>query len=183
LVRTQIISTVFRMKKISLITFFTILISNQLNAQNDVKSAFLIKWENSKNYLLEIAESMPEDLYKFKPTERQMSFQEQLLHIRQNMIWLSETYFSKEEIVKSEKIKPKTKKEVITELKSAFNKVSEIIKAIENKELLEQVEFFAGPKSKLQILNLLQDHVTHHRGQIIVYLNLNNIKPPKFRGW
>ena len=183
MVRSQIISTVFRMKKLSIITFFTILISNQLNAQNDVKSAFLIKWENSKNYLLEIAESMPEDLYQFKPTERQMSFQEQLLHIRGNMVWLSETYFAKDTILRSGKITPTTKQEVITELESAFNKVSEIIKTTEVNELSEQVEFFAGPKSKLQILNLLQDHVTHHRGQIIVYLNLNDIKPPKFSGW
>ena len=99
------------------------------------------------------------------------------------MVWLSETYFAKAAIPKSEKIKTKSKQEVIAELKSAFNKVSSIIKTTEINELSEQVEFFAGPKSKLQILNLLQDHVTHHRGQIIVYLNLNNIKPPKFSGW
>ena len=171
------------MKKISIITFFTILISNQLNAQNDVKSAFLIKWENSKNYLLEIAKEMPEENYNFKPTKRQMSFQEQLLHIRQNMIWLSETYFTDDNFEKSEKITPKTKQEVIKELKKTFNNVSEIINNIEIKELASLVDFFAGTKSKLQILNLLQDHVTHHRGQIIVYLNLNDVKPPKFIGW
>ena len=171
------------MKKISIITFFTILISNQLNAQNDVKSAFLIKWENSKNYLLEIAKAMPEENYNFKPTKRQMSFQEQLLHIRQNMIWLSETYFTDDNFEKSEKITPKTKQEVIKELKKTFNNVSEIINNIEIKELAILVDFFAGTKSKLQILNLLQDHVTHHRGQIIVYLNLNEVKPPKFIGW
>ncbi len=171
------------MKKISIITFFTILISNQLNAQNDVKSAFLIKWENSKNYLLEIAKAMPEENYNFKPTKRQMSFQEQLLHIRQNMIWLSETYFTDDNFKKSEKITPKTKQEVIKELKKTFNNVSEIINNIEIKELAGLVDFFAGTKSKLQILNLLQDHVTHHRGQIIVYLNLNDVKPPKFIGW
>ncbi|MGK0251702.1 MAG: putative damage-inducible protein DinB, partial [Gammaproteobacteria bacterium] len=45
------------------------------------------------------------------------------------------------------------------------------------------VEFFAGPKSRMQILNLLQDHVTHHRGQLIVYLNLNSIEPPQYSGW
>ena len=171
------------MKKISIITFFTILISNQLNAQNDVKSAFLIKWENSKNYLLEIAKAMPEENYNFKPTKRQMSFQEQLLHIRQNMIWLSETYFTDDNFKKSEKITLKTKQEVIKELKKTFNNVSEIINNIEIKELAILVDFFAGTKSKLQILNLLQDHVTHHRGQIIVYLNLNDVKPPKFIGW
>jgi len=125
---------------------------------------------------------MPESNYNFKPTERQMSFKEQLLHIRQNMVWLSETYFMEND-EKSKKIEPNTKEEILTHLTASFNRVSEIIKTIYNEDLSVEVEFFAGPKSKLQILNLLQDHVTHHRGQLIVYLNLNNIQPPKYSGW
>ena len=58
-----------------------------------------------------------------------------------------------------------------------------IVKNTPDEELKEIVDFFAGPKSNLQILNLLQDHVTHHRGQLIVYLNLNEIEPPKYSGW
>jgi len=170
------------MKKTSILILFILMANSNLIAQNDEISAFLLKWENSKNYLLEIAENMPEANYNFKPTERQMSFKEQLLHIRQNMVWLSETYFMKEG-EKSEKIEPKTKEEIITHLSASFNSVSEIIKTISNKDLTLQVDFFAGPKSKLQILNLLQDHVTHHRGQLIVYLNLNSIQPPKYSGW
>ena len=170
------------MKKILLLTFFITMISSKLQSQNEVKSAFLIKWENSKNYLLEMAEAMPEANYNFKPTERQMSFEKQLLHIRQNMLWLSETYFMKNG-EKSKKIEPKTKEEIITLLTASFNRVSKIINTISPEDLTTEVDFFAGPKSKLQILNLLQDHVTHHRGQLIVYLNLNNIEPPKYRGW
>ncbi len=126
---------------------------------------------------------MPEEKYHFKPTERQMSFQEQLLHIRENMIWLSETYFATKKHKKAQKITPTSKKDIIKELDSAFNNVSKIIKLVNLEDLKTEVAFFAGPKSKLQILNLLQDHVTHHRGQLIVYLNLNTIKPPKYSGW
>ena len=61
--------------------------------------------------------------------------------------------------------------------------ILEIIKNTPDKELKETLDFFAGPKSKLQILSLLQDHVTHHRGQLIVYLNLNEIEPPRYSGW
>lgn len=171
------------MKKIILLTIFTMLISGNINAQNDVISAFLVKWENSKNYLIEMAESMPEENYTYKPTEREMTFQEQLLHIRSNMIWLSEKYFVDENYKKAAKIDPKTKTEIIQELVLAFNNVAEIIKHVPLEDLSTEVNFFAGPKSKLQILNLMQDHVTHHRGQIIVYLNLNNIVPPKYSGW
>lgn len=170
------------MKKLPIFILFILMVNSNLTAQNNVVSAFLLKWENSKNYLLEIAENMPEANYNFKPTERQMSFEEQLLHIRQNMVWLSETYFMKEG-KKSEKIEPKTKEEIISHLTASFNSVSEIIKTISEEELTTEVDFFAGPKSKLQILNLLQDHVTHHRGQLIVYLNLNNVTPPKYSGW
>jgi len=47
--------------------------SSLIAQQSNVKAAFLEKWENSKNYLIEIAEAMPEDTYDFKPTERQMN--------------------------------------------------------------------------------------------------------------
>ena len=65
----------------------------------------------------------------------------------------------------------------------AFDKVTNIIKNISPDDLPSEVDFFAGKKSKLQMLNLMQDHVTHHIGQLIVYLNLNEIKPPKYSGW
>ncbi len=147
------------------------------------KEAFLEKWKNSKNYLLAVAEVMPEEAYAFKPTERQMSFKEQLIHIKGNMDWLSVSYFSNTEFKREETPLPNTKAETLALLKNAFNSVSELIKNTPDENLKDIVEFFSGPKSKLQILNLLQDHVTHHRGQLIVYLNLNKIKPPQYVGW
>ena len=46
-----------------------LLISNFAMAQNQATEAFLEKWDNSKNYLLEVAKAMPEDLYDYKPTK------------------------------------------------------------------------------------------------------------------
>lgn len=151
------------------------------NAQEDPISAFLIKWENSKNYLLEMANEMPEVWYGYKPTEREMSFKEQLLHIKQNMDWLGSTYMKAEK--QEEKTEFKRKKEVIEALRHSFDVVGEAIKQLDPEMLKEEVDFFAGPKTRLQILNLLQDHVTHHRGQLIVYMNLNHMEPPKYVGW
>ncbi len=150
-------------------------------AQQDPVSAFLKKWENSKNYLLQIVEAMPEDKYDYKPSERQMTFAEQLNHIQQNMNWLGSTYFSAPKTKTS--IKSNSKEQILNIIKSAFNTVYNAVKGTSDKELKETVDFFAGPKTKLQILNLLQDHVTHHRGQLIVYLNLNEINPPRYVGW
>ncbi|MDH7447297.1 DinB family protein [Aquimarina sp. 2201CG14-23] len=163
-----------------------ILISYPVMSQHTTpKSAFLEKWSNSKEYLLAIAESMPEEHYVFKPTEREMDFKNQLLHICGNMRWLGTNYFSEETFDRkqfSENV-PESKKEVILLLKESFDLVYDRIKTVDEDALKAEVDFFAGPKSRLQILNLLQDHVTHHRGQLIVYLNLNEIKPPRYVGW
>ncbi len=97
------------------------------------------------------------------------------------MDWLSTKYFNREKD-KSETF-PSEKEEIIASLEKAFDAVGETVAATSEEELKETVEFFAGPKSKLQILNLLLDHVTHHRGQIIVYLNLKEIEPPRYVGW
>lgn len=172
------------MKKITLLlVLLAINYSTIMAQQSTPKLAFMEKWENSKNYLIAIAEEMPEEFYDFKPTERQMSFKEQLMHIKGNMDWLSNAYFTDIDYKKEKKELPKTKTETINELEIAFDGVMFIIEKTPDEDLTETVDFFAGPKSKLQILNLLQDHVTHHRGQIIVYLNLKNIEPPKYIGW
>lgn len=163
-----------------LITLFMV----PLQSQDLVIPTFLQKWENSKTYLVEIAEAMPAEKYNFKPTQRQKDFQDQLLHIKGNMDWLCNTYFGEKntdnKLVTSS---TPTKEEIIQSLIKGFDRVGAVLKNTPTSTLSEKVEFFAGKKTKLQILNLLQDHVTHHRGQLIVYLNLNNIEPPKYVGW
>ncbi|NQY06077.1 MAG: DinB family protein [Flavobacteriaceae bacterium] len=166
------------MKK--LICFALFLIFSSSNAQENVKVAWLEKWENSKKYLVEMAEAMPEEHFSYKPTERQKTFLEQLAHIKGNMDWLSNTYFNGPEMEKS---KASNKVEIISELKASFNNAYEVIAKFNASKFDEKVDFFTGEKSKIQILNLLQDHVTHHRGQIIVYLNLKGVEPPRFVGW
>ena len=155
----------------------------KMYAQKEAKEAFLEKWNNSKIYLIEVAEAMPEEFYDVKPTEREMTFFKQLLHIQNNINWLSTTYFVSDKNEKSETPIPKTKAEIMATLKNSFDTVYTKVKNTPIKDLKSKVAFFAGPKTKYQILNLLQDHVTHHRAQILVYLNLKSITPPNYVGW
>lgn len=166
--------------------FFILIIAvlsfSHISAQESLyKKAWLEKWQNSKNYLIAIAEQMPDSMYNYKPTEREMSFAEQLEHINGNMEWLATTYFEKPKAEVS--TSANSKERIIANLESSFDQIQEAIKSYPENKLEEFVDFFAGEKSRLQILNLLQDHITHHRGQLIVYLNLKNIKPPQYTGW
>ena len=169
------------MKKCLIIAVF--LLSNSIFAQVEVIATFIEKWENSKDYLVAVAEAMPEDNYDYKPSAREMSFREQLFHIQDNMNWLSTTHFSGQKYVKKEAGKVLSKAQIIQEIKTSFDAAKTFVKKTKEAELSDKVDFFAGPKSKLQIVNLMQDHVTHHRAQILVYLNLNQIQPPKYIGW
>ncbi|GAC1709173.1 MAG: hypothetical protein NVS9B7_27640 [Flavisolibacter sp.] len=75
-----------------------------------------------------------------------------------------------------------SKVDVIKSLRNAYD---EGLKAhnISSDQLNEIVNFFAGPKTKRQILILMHDHQAHHVGQLIVYLRLKGIKPPEYIGW
>jgi uncharacterized damage-inducible protein DinB len=169
------------MKKCLIIALLCI--SNTIFAQAEIIGAFVEKWDNSKDYLIAVAQAMPEDKYDYKPREREMSFREQLLHIQDNMNWLGTTYFSENKYEKKEAPKGLSKIQIIQGSEISFDKAKAFVQKTNDVELFLKVSFFAGEKSKLQILNLMQDHVTHHRAQILVYLNLNEIQPPKYIGW
>lgn len=169
------------MKKILFLV--AVLYGNLAMAQDLVNEAFVEKWDNSKTYLLDIVKVMPQEKLDFKPTQREMSFKDQIFHILDNMTWLSKTYFTNEKDIKKDHSSIVLKEDILKEIEISFDKAKKIIEANKGIDLSQKVEFFAGPKTKLQILNLLQDHVTHHRGQLIVYLNLNQIQPPKYVGW
>lgn len=68
-------------------------------------------------------------------------------------------------------------------LKARFDAIYKAVENTPDPDFTSTLDFFAGPKSKLQILYLLQDHMSHHRGQPIVYLNLQGKEPPPYVGW
>lgn len=150
---------------------------------DSLNNQLAVKWANAKVYTLKMAELMPEELYDFKPVPEEMSFKQQLLHIAQNIQWLSTSYLLTGK--KAPKVDPAslTKAEVMKIVGEAYDVGMLAHQSLPAGQLDEIVSFFAGPKTKRQILLLLHDHQTHHVGQIIVYLRLKGIKPPAYVGW
>jgi len=143
------------------------------------------KWKNSYEYTMEIADLMPDSLYSYKPIDSEMTFGEQLLHMGQNMIWLSAVYLMNDTTYIKNEVSAKslTVKEIKKQLDEAYQFALKAHKEMDVNRLNDEMPFFAGPKTARQIIHLIHDHATHHRGQLIVYLRLNEIKPPKYRGW
>ncbi|MEP7254104.1 MAG: DinB family protein, partial [Ginsengibacter sp.] len=121
--------------------------------------------------------------YDFKPVPEEMSFREQLLHIAQNMQWLSTSYLFQDKNKTSNDTAAKTKADVMKVLSDAYDMGFAAHNSVKAKQLDEIVPFFAGPMSRRQMLILMHDHQSHHLGQIIVYLRLKGVKPPDYIGW
>lgn len=174
--------------KISLIFLLSILLlynpARAQGADSLFMDAIILKLQRAKDYTLRVATLMPGEKYSYKPSPDEMSFGEQLLHISANMGWLCSSYLDgPENPVSASDKKAANKEEVITVVSAAYEYAIKVLQSFNLKHLSNHVTFFAGPMNKLQIINLLNDHQTHHRGQLIVYLRLNGIKPPDYVGW
>ncbi|MEZ4917926.1 MAG: DinB family protein [Saprospiraceae bacterium] len=172
------------MKKIA--SFLCLLfLSTWASAQNDVYLAETIKkWENASGYTMELARAMPIDKFDFAPTDDTRSFQQQLEHMARNMIWLGHSYLGAPEFDHPLKDKKDmSPQECIQFLTASLQFAHDALRGVSTDSLSVVHDFFAGPMTTRQIIALLEDHHTHHRGQLIVYLRLNGITPPKYRGW
>jgi uncharacterized damage-inducible protein DinB len=147
---------------------------------------YLQKWDNGIEYTLELAASMPEEWYDFKPTEEQMSFRQQLIHSMKNMLWISGDYLGGDSELRpsTEGADQLSKQELLSLLREAGRYAHQTVSANSMGNLNDPVQFFTDEvRNKGQLLMLMQDHLTHHRGQLIVYLRLKEIQPPRYRGW
>lgn len=157
--------------------------SPMLLAQQAFLDEFQHKWKNAEAYTMESIELMPEADFDYKPTEGQRSFKDQIIHSCRNMIWLSSSYLGGDKEGIDLNQKDLSKAELLALVKTCFQRSGEAAGKLKPEDLEEKVSFFAGPMSKRQIMVLMNDHSTHHRAQMLVYLRLKGLTPPKYRGW
>lgn len=142
-----------------------------------------VKWSNAKTYALDMAARMPDSAYHFRPVPEEMSFAEQLLHIAANINWLSNAYLFAAKPQETGNAKSLSKAAIIQVLSAAYDTGYAAQQRIKAAQLDDTVPFFAGDKTRRQILFLLHDHQSHHIGQLVVYLRLKGITPPAYIGW
>lgn len=170
------------------ISFVLLLVSLQSMAQNEITliHSHVEKLSNAKAYTLNVAELLPESKFDFKPVSDEMSFKEQLIHVGQNLYWLSGTYISVVPDYKANKPLNEqimTKKQTIDFVSGAYDFAIQAISNLNTESMYKEFAFAGKKLNKIQFLNLIQDHQTHHRAQLIVYLRLNQLKPPAYVGW
>jgi uncharacterized damage-inducible protein DinB len=175
--------------KATFFTFMTCLFflysSSLVAQQNEFIKESLERLENSKKYLIVVAEMMPEEKYNYKPAPESLSFAENLLHIGFALDWHSQSLLGGREARTWQtdtvyKVANKSKKEMIQLIDQTFDEAINLIKKFDPKQLSNRLDYFGLNRTKRQIFMLLADHITHHRGQMLVYLRLNGLTPPRY---
>ena len=122
----------------------------------------------SKNYMLAVADAMPENLYNFKPTDEVYSFNELINHIAYGIQWWEANYIKLKETKWDPLSAKANKKETIKYLQQCFDALQESLNSVKLND-----EIVKGFYSSF-------DHISHHRGQATVHLRLNGITPPDY---
>jgi len=170
---------------LTLTIIFSCCISPLLAQQNDFVKDYLERLENSRKYLILVAEGMPEDKYAFKASPESMSFAENLMHIAWAMDWHCQTLLGGRKARDwntdtALKVENKSKREMIAAIDKTFNETIKLMAEFDPIRLNDRLDYLGLDRTKRQIFLLLADHITHHRGQMLVYMRLNGLKPPRY---
>ena len=122
----------------------------------------------SKNYMLSVAEAMPESSYNFKPSGDVWTFNELINHIAYGIQWWEANYVKLKETKWDQPSAKANKKETIQHLQKSFEALQE---TLTNVKLTDEI--VKGFYSTF-------DHISHHRGQATVFLRLKGITPPDY---
>jgi len=135
-------------------------------------------WQRAVTDILDVAEAMPEAKYDYKPTPDVATFRDQLVHVT----GIAQRFIDTANGTKSAEEHHKTmaKAEVIAQLKKTFLTGEQMLAALSDPQLLEQVKFPFGDRmvTRFTFWEGPLYQVRNHHGQLIVYLRMNGIVPP-----
>ncbi len=146
---------------------------------------YLERLENSRKYLLLVAEMMPAEKYSYKASPESLSFAENLMHIGFAIDWHSQSLLGGREAREWKtdtmyKTANKSKKEMIATIDKTFDEAVQVMEEFDITQMKDELDYFGLKRTKRQIFLLLADHITHHRGQMLVYMRLNGLVPPRY---
>lgn len=143
---------------------------------------FVAKWDNGKQFTLDVVDKMPDNLLDYKPHASAMSFNEQVTHLSGAMVMIAKNFLMGADPSFDPSVKPTTKEELKALVAASYDYVKITASGLTAAQFAENVEIFGSTASRRQVLALIDDHTTHHRGAAISYIRANGIEPPRFSG-
>ncbi len=175
------------MKKLVCV-FVTFILSGGLPAQpkepvTDFGKMYLPVWLEAKRHCLDVASTMPEELYSYRPTEVSKTFAQQMVRIAATVELLCKRYVQGMDVKPNEPDAANmSKAEIIAMLNKGFDYVTEVIRTVEQSKLDETCKMYHSGNTVSRALALVyvQDHMANHRSKANLYIRMNNIQPPEY---
>lgn len=133
-----------------------------------MKEKLLTALENSRNYTMAVAKALPENDYDIKLIKDSWQFNDLITHIGYGIIWWDSNIIKNTETDWAPPKTPATKKGVIDYVSEAYDQL---------KTTLQNIDI---TDDAVIAFNSTMDHITHHRGQAVLFLRNNDINPPEY---
>jgi uncharacterized damage-inducible protein DinB len=139
-----------------------------------------------------VLERIPDEKFEFKPHEKSMSFGQLASHIVEMSSWYEETLTREvldfAEMGEYVPFQASSNEELLKKFDANVLAASELLSNASDEDLMvpwtmkngDQV-MFTMPRIQV-IRSMLMNHLIHHRGQLTVYLRLNDIAIPQIYG-
>jgi uncharacterized damage-inducible protein DinB len=160
-------------------------------SSNNIATALVAEMEHEAAVTRTCLERVPADKFDWKPHEKSMTFGRLASHIAEMFGWTPPTLehaeldFSKMDYKPFE---PKTTEELVEFLDKNVAEAIAALRSSSDDRFLEnwtmrngEQVYFTMPKVAV-MRSFVMNHIIHHRGQLSVYLRLNDIAVPAIYG-
>ena len=146
--------------------------------ENPISGHTKFTYSALKKILLQTAESAPEEVYRFKPTEAVRSLGQIVGHVADAQYnFCSMASGEKSPAPHIEKTKS-TKAELVAALKDAFAYCDRVYDGMTDAAGVQTVKAFGRDTPKLGVLMINNVHASEHYGNLVTYLRLKGMVPP-----
>ncbi len=158
---------------------------------NNISSALIAEMEHEAATTRKGLERVPADKFAWKPHEKSMEFAKLASHIAEMFSWTGPTLQASElDFAKMDykPFEPNTTEELVEFLDKNVAEALDVLRNTPDEVYLEnwtlrngETVYFTMPKIAT-MRSFVMNHIIHHRGQLSVYLRLNDISVPSIYG-
>jgi len=158
---------------------------------NSIGTTLLAELEHEAKVSREVLSRVPADKFDWKPHEKSMTFGKLASHIAEMIGWTGPTMrypeldFSKMDYKPFE---PQSSEELLAYFDKNYAEAVDVLRNTSDEQFMEswtmrngETVYFTLPKAAV-MRSFVMNHIVHHRGQLSVYLRLNDIPVPSIYG-
>ena len=165
--------------------------STPATSSNNIATALIAELENEAKVTRKILERVPADKFDWKPHEKSMTMSRLATHVAEMHGWTNSTVEQPElDFAKMDykPFEPRTTEDLVEHFEKCFSGAIDSLKKASDEIWSEpwslkngETVYFTMPKIVV-MRSMVLNHIVHHRGQLSVYLRLNDIPVPAMYG-